>query len=262
MKYRILTYAGPITRLYKQYNLDNILRNDLNLVLFSVTFGMAFASITNGPALTGFAQALGANDFFYGVMKALPVLGGTMQLFASWVIEKTCVRKKWYVIFGIIQRILWMVIAAVPWFIPMNPSMLRLWTVTMLVTLSAISAAFVNVGFFSWMSELIPNNIRGRFLAIRSSISTIAGICGALIAGWVLDNVNGMNGYSIVFSFASVCGIIDIVIFLRINEPPMVVRQHESFMAISRKALSNRSFLWYLFFLDSLAFLLVLNSAI
>ncbi|NLG38295.1 MAG: MFS transporter [Clostridiales bacterium] len=254
MKYRIPMSLRPITRLYNQYGLARELRRDLNLVVLSVLFGMIHATITTGPGLAGFARDLGAGDFYYALLMALPVLGGTMQLAASWIIERTRRRKKWFILFGVVQRSLWLLIALVPWIVPMVPAMLRLWAVIALVTLSSMTASFVNVGFFSWMGDLIPLPMRGRFLALRLSISTAAGVAAALAASWLLDNIAGMAGYTVVFSIAAVFGTLDIVIYLWIKDPPMEQSHSESFAVVARRAVRNRPFLRYLLFWTVWAF--------
>lgn len=68
---------------------DNSLRKSLNFVILGITFGIVFFNVTTGSPVAGFAKAIGFGDLMYGVMLALPVLGGVAQVFASYFLEKS-----------------------------------------------------------------------------------------------------------------------------------------------------------------------------
>lgn len=59
---------------------DNSLRKSLNFVILGITFGIVFFNVTTGSPVAGFAKAIGFGDLMYGVMLALPVLGGVAQV--------------------------------------------------------------------------------------------------------------------------------------------------------------------------------------
>ena len=47
-----------------------------------------------GTPLTGLSKDLGASDFMLGLLMALPVFGNLTQLLFSYVLERTCKRKR------------------------------------------------------------------------------------------------------------------------------------------------------------------------
>ena len=57
------------------------LRRSLNLLIISITFGMAFFVVIQGAPLTGFVRALGADDLIFGIIMAMPVLGGVLDVY-------------------------------------------------------------------------------------------------------------------------------------------------------------------------------------
>ena len=240
--------VGPLKNMYDTHGVPKRLRHDLNLVVLSVVFGMVFFSISGGAPLTGLAQALGANDLFYGIMLSLPIVGSVVQLLASWLLEKTRRRKQLFIIFGIIQRAIWIPIGFIPFIFKSQSQSVHMWILISLITMASMSGSFVNVGFYSWMGDLIPKKMQGHYLGVRGAISTVVGLVGALIASFFLDAVPGIMGYGIVFAVAAVFGVMDIVTFIWIKDPPMHEVDHEPFFKIAKKAMKNSSFMRFILF--------------
>lgn len=82
--------------MFQEHSLTRDVQRSLHLIIIAVTFGMVFFTITGGFPLTGFARSLGAGDFIYGVLMGLPVVGGMLQVFVSFLLETTRKRKKYF----------------------------------------------------------------------------------------------------------------------------------------------------------------------
>lgn len=235
--------------LYIENGLEEDIKRSLNYLIIAVTFGMVCFSITGGPALTGLARELGAGDFVYGVLMAMPVVGGVMQLYASYIIDKTGKRKKIFMTVGITSRLLWVPVGLVPYIVPMEAGDLRIWSVILLVTLVSMGGAFINVGFFSWADDLIPLNIRGRYFSTRSRISTIASLLAGLASAWLLDNIPGPARYTTVFFIAGIFGALDIMSFIRVKDVHVDKKHnHASITATMKKCFAEPSFRRYVLF--------------
>lgn len=254
---------NPIRMLYDEYSLDSVLRKDLNLVLFGIATVMIYYPTTTGPALTGYAKALGAGDFFYGLIMAVPVIGAAMQIVASYIIESTGRRKKLFVLFGIIGRGLWILIGAVPLLVPGAMGNGRLVLVMLLITASTASQSFVNVGFFPWMSELAPIAMRGRYMALRSSVGAFVGLVAAIIIAVMLDKCSSFGAYAVLFTIAAFFGMLDIGGFLFVTD----TQKHggnsgtEPFTAILKRAVGNQRFRRFLLFWSLWMFAFNLSNA-
>ena len=247
MRFRL---TNPLNGLYGQAGIvDKNLRRDLNLFISSVSLGMVFFAIANGTPFTGFASALGADDLFFSILLAVPIAATLLQFLASWIMEKTRQRKWIFVISGLIQRVLWVPVALVPVFVPMDQPMLRKWMVIVFLTMSSVAGSFMNVTFFSWLGDKVPLAIRGRYLGIRSSIATALGLASATIASFVLDQITGLTGYVWVFGVASLFGIADIATFIWVKDTGMHPREnHDTYMKSFLGILKDKSFLQYLLF--------------
>jgi len=71
------------------------------------------------------------------------------------------------------------------------------------------------------MGDLIPEHIRGRFFSRRATISTIVGMLSGLAIGKFLDLHNNLPGFSIIFVFAAIMGMLDISCFFFVKDLPM-----------------------------------------
>lgn len=240
---------NPLTNLYDRNCIaDKRLRRDLNLFTSAAAIGTVFFAIATGTPFSGLAVALGADDLFYALLFALPIATSFLQFIASWLLERTRRRKTIFLIGGLIQRVLWVPVALVPLFVPMGEPQLRLWSVIILITLASAGASFMNVTFFSWFGDVVPIGIRGRYIGLRASISTVLGLSAALVASWVLDQIPGLTGYEIVFGVGSLFGIADIVTFIWVRDPPMQAEEHQKFSSLLSGVLKDRPYLMYLLF--------------
>ncbi len=250
-----------LDNLYDGYISDNNQRKNLNLVILAAAIGTIFFSQSTGAATTGLASAFGANDFVFGLMWALPVFASLAQLYASYLIEKTGKNRKIFLIFGIIQRGIWLIVALLPYLVPEVLAHTRIWFMVVILTLSSIAATFVNAGFYSFFADMVPMGIRGRYISFRSRICTIFSMISGLAAAWVLDSIPGFPGYTLVFAVASVFGVLDIVVFFWVDTPPIKQNSSNSSVIAGLKLMySDKKVLNYILFWSIWSFAINLSS--
>ncbi|MFN3698607.1 MAG: MFS transporter [Dictyoglomus sp.] len=227
---------------------DKELKKSLNLVILGVCFGIVFFNVTQGAPIAGFAKELGFGDLLYGIMLAMPVLGGAIQLFASYVLERTKKRKFLFFFGGIVQRLPWLIIVILPFFIS-NKNLLFS-SFVLLLSITAIGGAFINVSFMSWMGDLVPLEIRGRFFSHRSMLATFVSLASGLLIGIFLDRFSNLLGFAVVFSVAVILGVLDIMCFSWVYDPSMKKSDFSdvSFWKLFRKSVSHPNFSRFLLF--------------
>ncbi|MCX7845608.1 MAG: MFS transporter [Dictyoglomaceae bacterium] len=238
---------------------DEHLRKSLNFVILGVCFGIVFFNTTVGTPIAGFAKELGFGDLLYAVMLALPVLGGAIQLYASIILERTKQRKLIFLISGFLNRIPWLFIAILPLII--SNRIILFYIIVSLLILSSLGGAFLNVSFMSWMGDLVPLDIRGRFFSQRSMLATISSFISGLIIGKFLDTIPGIAGFSIVFILSTILGILDISCFFKVYDPPMKgdFKLNEKLSVMFKKVLIHPKFSKFLIF--AVVFQFALNIA-
>jgi len=198
---------------------DPKLRNDLRFVTLGVVFGIVFVNVTTGAPIAGFANALGFGDLLYAFLLALPVLGGALQVFASLVLERTKKRKLAFLLGGFANRVPWLFVALLPLWVSNRRALFGSFAGLLFCT--ACGGAFLAVSFMSWVADLVPLELRGRFFGHRSLLGTVSSLVSGLCIGWFLDTVSRGTGFSVVIALAAVLGILDILCFVRVQDPPM-----------------------------------------
>jgi len=202
-------------RAYRDYVRSDELLNQLNLIVVAAAVGTFLFTATGGVAFTGYASTLGAGEFAFGVITALPVLAGLMQIYVSHLLVKHEKYKAFFMVGGIIQRVAWIIIAFIPYFIPTEQS--RLFTLIVLVTLAAMAGSFLAISHTTLMGSVIPIEIRGRYVTTRQKVCTATSLMFGLCIAFFLDNVSGFLGYTIVFAVGGVAGLIDILMYGKIS---------------------------------------------
>ena len=211
-------------RSYRGIVHDDELLRKLDLITISAAVGSILFSNTGGPAFTGYASALGAGEFMFGLISALPILGSLAQLIVSYLVEKTGKRKALFLAGGITQRALWLLVAAIPLIMPERFAAYRVWALLGLITAAAVGASFVGITHTSMVAELIPIDIRGRYLTTRQRVATVVSMLTGFGASFVLDRFTGLTGYSVVFLVAGLAGLCDVLMYTRFKFPETAKR--------------------------------------
>jgi MFS family permease len=200
------------------------IRQGLRNSVYDGAFAQIMSVLTSGIFLTGFALLLGANDLHIGILAAIPFIAQLTQLGSSFVIEQKGNRKKTCLAFANVNRYSWIFVFAILLFRnpEQNPT-----TIWILVGASIISYLFGSAGgvaWLSWMADLVPEEIRGRFFAKRNMILGIVGVVVMLLAGKYLDLWKNLGsrvevyGFLSVFLIAVICGVISLQFLKRIPD--------------------------------------------
>lgn len=235
------------------------LKRSLKLNIIAVTFGMVFFTIVGNPVgsaiFTGYMKKLGVGDFVYSVVLALPVLGAVSQIFGSYFLETTGKRRFMFLASGCIHRVLWIPIAIIPLFMNTHSHTAMIWIITILITISSIASSVSGVSFNSWMGQLVPTDIIGRFFGVRTLVFTISGAISALVVGYAVDVVKGISGFSIIFVVGAIFGLVDILMFIFIKHPPMKTSAMKpSLKNIITEPFKNSNYLKFVIFATAFSF--------
>ena len=144
-------------------------------------FAVQYVTLTGGTLLTTFLLALGADAEQIGLVAALPLLGALLQPVGAEVVRRRNGRRKSVVLAaGIADVVLWGgVVAAVAWLPPGR----AVAAVVGVIALQQAASAFVGVAWTSWISDLVPPSLRGRYFGRRNVVCNALGAATAVGAG-------------------------------------------------------------------------------
>jgi MFS family permease len=183
-----------------------------------------FAELTlacaGGAVLTGYALYLGCGPFLVGLLGALPFLAQAVQIPAAWV-TATLGRRPVAVAAVSASRLILFPLALLP-FLELSPGGAR--AVLLGVGFaSAILAVIGNNAWVTWMGDLVPDAVRGRYFGRRTAVCTVGATAGCIGAGLFLDIVRSYHregeGLAALAGVAVIAGLISTGLMLRQHEP-------------------------------------------
>ena len=184
--------------------------------------GMAFTQLTTSPATVQFARDLGGSEFHVGILGALPVALISMQLVAALMVPARMARKPVWFWVTIVQRVVFLPAALGPWLWPEMGDAFWIWT---LLALSALNQGLAHFGtplWLSWMGDYLPHCGLSCFWGRRQFAQQWAAAL-ALLANTCIFFHSGADvrgAFAIIISIGCVLGVMDILLFIRIPEPP------------------------------------------
>lgn len=224
------------------------------MVLRDGVFTQIMSSLTGGAFLAAFALLLGASNFAIGLIAALQSLTQVLQIPAIYLVEATRNRKALMVASLTISRLFWIVLALVPWFLPREH---QLEAVFVALFFDFALGTVAGLAWHSWMRDLIPDEILGRYMGKRMAISTAIGAVVMLVAGFGIDVFHAKGGssvlmiYSIYFASGGLLGLVSVYFIARTPEPILERRPHPSIWAPIREPFGDLNFRRLLIFLGS-----------
>ncbi|NHN29204.1 MFS transporter [Paenibacillus agricola] len=104
-----------------------------------------------------------------------------------------------------------------------------------------MSAAFYWAGYLTLMYDVSTEQNRIRYLAINMIVFTLAGLIGPALAGFIIRQSSGLQGYTIVFSIAFTMFLLAAIGSLRIKTKP---NHHKAYYLKFVGLLMNKNRRW------------------
>jgi MFS family permease len=195
----------------------NLAALGVDFALFMV--GLSFAS--QATILPAFAVHLGAPNVVIGAIPAVMTAGWLLpSLFAAGHTETLERRLPFVVRYTIWERVPFLFMAAIAFFVADRSPALAL---LLLLGSLLVLAGFGGLLMPAWMDVVgrtVPTTLRGRFFAITSAASSLAGLLGGIGTAWILGAVAAPASFGICFLIASVFMGLSFVALVLVREPP------------------------------------------
>ena len=157
---------------------------------------------------TGFALWVGATESNIAHFVSIASFASLAQLISSSLIISRIRHKKTFVILmGILFSLVRFLIVLIPL---LSFSTLHVPLIGLLVGAGLVCWHFGAPVYVNWQAQLIPEDIRARFLGRQSISSLLTGIAASYFSGWYLDlfqDTDKYTGFLTIFAGASLLGV-------------------------------------------------------
>ena len=202
---------------------SGVLRRGLRLSVTASSLGMVFFAVILNMPFQMLLEALGASGFLIGLFGTIRQLALLMQIPGSLLMEHLKRRKPAWATLGVIHRLLVLVPAWLAWRRPHAGDTVR-WILAA-ITLSFVIESLAAPAWTSWMADLVPPSMRGRFWGRRQAVVSIVSLLSIGAAGWMLDRFRGqgggetLDGFALLLVIAALFGAADILLHAAVPEP-------------------------------------------
>ena len=203
-----------------------------------------------GPIFTGFALWLGATEPKIAVLSAVVYLAGMVQPLSFFLTNLVRNKKAFLMAAGTCEIVLMLSVVGIPEVFPPGAWVGAL---MVMVLLGTAAANLLLPTYNTWMSTLIPSDIRGRYLGRRTTLVYVAMIAAGYAASSLIDSFpEGQRyaGFVCVFTFGVVVGVGGYLAAGRAAFPPMDKVMPVRFVQLLRVPFADPAFgLFLLFYL-------------
>jgi MFS family permease len=182
--------------------------------------GMVWFAVTQGLPVVMMMEALGASGVMIGMISMLNQIAMLIQVPAAFMADRLTYRKRFWFATCLIARSIWL-FPALLMLSGKGDARMTIAGTLIAVIISAMLTQSSAASWWSWMADLIPDNMRSRFWSIRQGACTAAMLLTFAFAGWFLDLFPKGNafGFGVLLLAATLFGCVDILIHSRVPEP-------------------------------------------
>jgi MFS family permease len=217
----------------------------LTLITLGGCLAMVYTTGVSSPGTTAFYRKLGATDFHFGLLGGVPLMLLILQYVGAALNNRLRRRKPIFMFSLIVSRLVLVPISLLPLAWPgLSPYAAMVWV----LGLTALSGALVNMGsplWFSWMADLIPSEVLNRYWGNRQrwmhAVWTVSFLAVAAY-WWLLADTRIEVAFPILVAITTIAGVVDILLFRRVDEPPNVVTPDRSFLDALMEPLRHRDY--------------------
>ena len=201
-------------------------QNKINFTLGFIQSGlwglaMTFSSITT--VIPTFLKKLGASNLEIGLIPSLVNLGFTFpSILSAPIVERANSVKKFIITVTWIERLPYLFLALLSFFIAFSNPRLTIYTALALIGIANFGTGFIMPGWMDFVARIIPTTSRGKFIAMGNGLGGILGIIGANIVGRILGKYPFPQNFGICFSATMIILVVAYTILLFIKEPKYI----------------------------------------
>lgn len=168
-------------------------------------FNAASFTLALGAPLVLSARYIGATEFHVGLLMALTPLLMVLQLVAANLLDRIGCRRLMMAGWGLRAVFLFFIIP-LPFLVGVLPS----WMLVSIMGLAMFGfnavRGFASAAWFPWLSELVPEKVRGRYVGIEQLVINLSGFLTLILCGLFLGEDPEGWRYAALFFFSAMAG--------------------------------------------------------
>ncbi|MBS5063597.1 MAG: MFS transporter [Hungatella hathewayi] len=228
---------------------------------FQAAFGTAFTYLTSGVFLSGLAILMGAGDVLVSYLSVIVNICGVLILLFSAFLERFQSRKRLTLALTALSKLAILFIVMIPALLPKRLQLvIFIPAVIIAFTLQAQTTVVLN----QWMLGFMEEKKSGRYISLRQTMTLFVTVVLSLTAGRFMDYMNGeYTGFVILFAFAAVMGVIELVLLARTPDSAagQTAEQSCKFRDIAKLPLKNRKFAGFVLYILLFYLLLYISDS-
>ncbi|MBM4005105.1 MAG: MFS transporter [Planctomycetes bacterium] len=184
---------------------------------------MVYTQLTTSPLVVEYARSLGASSLHIGILGALPTGLFFMQFLAALLASRIRYRRwPWFAV-SVLQRLTFLPVAFGPIVMPEVSG--STW-ITLLIVGGMLNHALLHLStplWMSWMGDYLPRDGLSRFWGRRhlwQQWTAFASLALAALVFWK-SGLAMQNAFAVLMAVGTVLGLVDLLLFLKIDEPPV-----------------------------------------
>lgn len=192
-------------------------------IIVAGCLAMAYLQLTTSPATIEFARAHGGTGLHVGILGAIPTLTLFMQFLAGLLVNHLSYRKWVWLGVSIVQRLAFVPLAVGAWLYPELPNAVWVWGLIAATTVNQSLTHFGNPLWISWMGDYLPHRGLSEFWGARHLWQQWAAAATLAVSALVIfkSGLDPMTSFSVLILAGAVMGVSDVLLFLRVQEPPV-----------------------------------------
>ena len=176
-------------------------RRGLGLAHVNAALWSAGVSLTSGSLIVYFALDLKATGVKLGLIFALPAIVGLLRLVAPWAIQWLGSKRHACIAFSAVSYLVLTLLPGIALVGTSDPP-LALGLMIAVLCLHQLLEYIGNVAFWSWMADLVPSRMRGRYFARRQIIQLAVAIPTLLAGGAFADYWRQAHTETLLWGYA------------------------------------------------------------
>ncbi len=217
-------------------------------------WGVAFAVANSvyvqytffGSIFILFLNELGLGKTAMGSLLSLLPFFGVVALFVAPTVDRLGYKRTFVGFFGA-RTAASVFLLLTPWVAAQFGSRVVLLFIVAIVALFSVFRAIGLTAFYPWLQEHVPNSVRGKYSAVKNSLSSLAAFLSVVAAGYVIGDAPDMGNFMTLFGVAMLFGVVSVWAssFIAGGAPKTAPAERTSYQALAQAA-RDRNFLRYL----------------